>query len=241
MSTAKDLNPEEISALVCVSQSTIRRYLTLFERTGDVQHRRRKQYRSGGAEEIFCLINSLGCVFRAFSIVLRRGNEAGLLLKWGCYSTLSHIGSDAYVQPISQRHGPAKLLRDFEQLVLLELVSENPGIFLDELKDKLSGRFGVTVHTSTICRALQFIGCTRQVIKHIPLQCSDEMRAKFMVEVSIYDPSMLIWIDESGCDRRHSMRTWGYGLRGIQPKDHRILARGKRYSAIPVMSLEGIR
>ena len=73
MSTAKGLNPEEISALVCVSQSTIRRYLTLFERTGDVQ-------------------------------------------------------------PISQRHGPAKLLGDFEQLVLLQLVSENPGIFLDELK-----------------------------------------------------------------------------------------------------------
>ena len=99
LSTAKGLNPEEISVLVCVSQSTIRRYLTLFERTG--------------------------------------------------YARL-----------------------------------ENPGIFLDELKDKLSGRFGVTVHTSTICRALQFIGCTRQVIKHIPVQRSDEMRAKFMAEVS---------------------------------------------------------
>ena len=81
LSTAKGQNPEEISALVCVSRSTIRRYLTLFERTG--------------------------------------------------YARL-----------------------------------ENPGIFLDELKDKLSGRFGVTVHTSAICRALQFIGCTRQVIKH---------------------------------------------------------------------------
>ena len=118
LSTAKGLNPEEISALVCVSQSTIRRYLTLFERTGDVQ-------------------------------------------------------------PVSQRHGhdgPAKLLGDFEQLVLLQLVSENPGIFLDELKDKLSGRFGVTVHTSTICRTLQFIGCTRQVIKHIPVQRSDESK-----------------------------------------------------------------
>ena len=36
------------------------------------------------------------------------------------------------------------------------------------------------------------------------------------------------------------MRKWGYSLRGIQPRDYRILARGKRYSAIPVMSLEGI-
>ena len=36
------------------------------------------------------------------------------------------------------------------------------------------------------------------------------------------------------------MRKWGYSLRGIQPRDHRILARGKQYSAIPIMSLEGI-
>ena len=61
-----------------------------------------------------------------------------------------------------------------------------------------------------------------------------------MAEVSVYDPSMLIWIDETGCDRRNIMRKWGYSLRGIQPRDYRILARGKRYSAIPVMSLEGI-
>ena len=61
-----------------------------------------------------------------------------------------------------------------------------------------------------------------------------------MAEISMYDPSMLIWIDETGCDRRHSMRKWGYSLRGIPPRDHRLLARGKRFSAIPVMSLQGI-
>ena len=179
LSTAKNMSPEEISALVCISQSTIRRYLTRFWSTGDVQ-------------------------------------------------------------PTSQRHGPSRLLGDFEQLVLLNLILENPGIYLDEMKDKLLDRFGVTVNVATICRTLHFMGCSRQVIKHIPVQRSEEMRAKFMAEISVYDPSMLLWIDESGCDRRHSMRKWGYSLRGIQPRDHRILARGKRYSAIPIMSLEGI-
>ena len=61
-----------------------------------------------------------------------------------------------------------------------------------------------------------------------------------MAEVSVYDPSMLIWIDESGCDRQHSRRKRAFSLRGITPVDHRILILGTRYSAIPVMSTQGI-
>ena len=74
----------------------------------------------------------------------------------------------------------------------------------------------------------------------IALQRSEEQRAKFVADVSRYDPSMLIWIDESGCDRRNCMQKRGYSLRGMTPKDHRLLVRGTRYSAIPVMSLDGI-
>ena len=60
-----------------------------------------------------------------------------------------------------------------------------------------------------------------------------------MAKVSVYDPSMLLWIDESGCDRCHSMRKRAYAIRGKPPRDHRILSRGTRYSTIPIMSLEG--
>ena len=52
---------------------------------------------------------------------------------------------------------------------------------------------------------------------------------------------MLIWVDESGCDRRNCVRKRAYGIRGMTPRDHRLLVRGTRYSAIPVMSLDGIR
>ena len=61
-----------------------------------------------------------------------------------------------------------------------------------------------------------------------------------MAEVSEYNPSMLIWIDEDGCDRRNSTRKYGYSDLGIRPVDHRLLICGTRYSAIPVMSVQGI-
>ncbi len=53
-------------------------------------------------------------------------------------------------------------------------------------------------------------------------------------------PSMLIWIDESGCDKRNCLRKRAYSARGMTPQDHQLLVRGTRYSAIPIMSMDGI-
>ena len=61
-----------------------------------------------------------------------------------------------------------------------------------------------------------------------------------MAEISMYDPAMLVWVDETGCDERNCQRRHCYSVRGIPPQDHWILVRGVRYSGIPVMSLQGI-
>ena len=45
------------------------------------------------------------------------------------------------------------------------------------------------------------MGCTRQVMRRVAIQRSDTLRARFMAEVSIYDPIMLVWQDETCCDR----------------------------------------
>ena len=105
---------------------------------------------------------------------------------------------------MSHRSVPQRLLGDLEQLHLFQFILRNPGIYLHELQHRLQEAYGVRVHVSTICRTL--MGCTRQVIRYVALQQSEAMRAKFMAEVSLYDPSMLVWIDESGCNRRNSIR-----------------------------------
>ena len=74
----------------------------------------------------------------------------------------------------------------------------------------------------------------------VALQRSDQVRAHFMAKISVYDPSMFIWLDETGCDHRHTIRKYGYSIRGIPLCDQRLLLRGKRYNAIPIASVEGI-
>ena len=73
------------------------------------------------------------------------------------------------VVPRPRRYGPPRLLGDHEQLVLLRLILENPGIYLQEIQDKLLAMFGVEVAVSTICKTLHAMGCSRQKIQHIQL------------------------------------------------------------------------
>ena len=52
--------------------------------------------------------------------------------------------------------------------------------------------------------------------------------------------NMLVWLDESRCDDRNYRRQYGYSMCGTPPRDHRLLVTGTPYSAIPVVSLEGV-
>lgn len=135
------------------------------------------------------------------------------------------------------KHGPQKLLGDHEQLILLRMILTRPGIYLHELQTSLHEKFGVAISLPTICRTLQYMGCTRQTMHHVAIQRSDELRA---AEISVYDPTMLVWLDETGCDRRNTIRKYGYSICGLPLSDHRLLVRGVRYTAIPVVSLEGV-
>ena len=72
------------------------------------------------------------------------------------------------VKPVSQRHGPLRLLEEFEQLILLRLILDRPGIYLHEGQLEWVARFGVDVSVPTLCETLRHM--TRQIIQHIALQ-----------------------------------------------------------------------
>ena len=84
------------------------------------------------------------------------------------------------------------------------------------------------------------MGCSRQGMQRVAVQRPDTLRARFMADISIYDPRMFVWLDETGCNRQNTLHKYGYILSGIPICDHRLLVHGKRYSAIPVVSMDGI-
>ena len=98
---------------------------------------------------------------------------------------------------------------------------------------------GVDASPSAICRCLKRVGFSRQRMKLVAIQQDDSLRAQFLSDVSPYQPEMIIFIDETGSDRRDSLRKYGYSLRGRPVKSQKI-SRGERVSAFAMMSMNGI-
>ena len=83
-------------------------------------------------------------------------------------------------------------------------------------------------------------GFTRKKIQQVARQRSIILRAEFMARMQSYNRNLLVWVDETGSDRRDIIRKYGYAIRGQYPVCHRLLERGPRVSAIAVMSRDGI-
>jgi len=144
------------------------------------------------------------------------------------------------VKPFVKRNGPRTELCEFEELFLVQLALANPGIYLRELQEHLYSKTMHWVDAATICRTIHRVGMTRQKIKHYSLGRSEARRAEFLEEISYFDPSMIVWVDETGCDLRNAMRKYGYGIRGMTPQDYTLKIRGKRYSAVGILTTEGV-
>ena len=125
------------------------------------------------------------------------------------------------------------------ELTIIHLVLSRPGIYLREIQVELREAMGAEIGPSAICRFLHKVGFSRQRMKLVALQRDKEIRAQFVSDVSIYEPEMLIFLDETGADRRDSLRKYGYSLRGRPVRSQKLLVRGERISAIAFMSVNG--
>ena len=51
---------------------------------------------------------------------------------------------------------------------------------------------------------------------------------------------MIVWVDESGFNRRNTIRAYGYSLRGMCAIDHQLKHGGVRINSIGIMSYLGV-
>ena len=129
-----------------------------------------------------------------------------------------------------------RALDSYSEYRLLKLVCEKPTIYLREILSVLREETGMELSEATICRALKQFGYTHKKVHFVGRQRSDLLRAEYKADISAFHPSMLVFIDETGCDKRDLLRKCIYALRGIAPKSVTILSRGKRVSVILAIS-----
>ncbi len=136
-------------------------------------------------------------------------------------------------------HGIHKLT-ETDELFILGLVLERPETYLHEIQGELQAITGTEVDISTICRCIHRNGFTRKKLKAVALQQSEILREQYREEVSIFKKEMFVFVDETGTDRRDSLRRFGYSLRGKRATSQKLLVRGQRVSAVGVLSAQGI-
>ena len=134
-------------------------------------------------------------------------------------------------QEYPEDHNHAKKLNPNDEFLILQLAIDTPGIQLHAIQTELACSTGTCVNTSTICRFLYNSGFTRKKLQTVALQRSEELRQKFVQEMTVYNRDMFVIVDETGSDRRDSLRRYGYSLRA------KLLVRGKRVSAIGALYL----
>jgi len=131
-------------------------------------------------------------------------------------------------------------LTDAVKLFILHIVIERPQIYLREMKANLLAYTGADVSPALLCGYLKKMNFSRQKMKMIAKQRDEEIRSTFREDVSLYEQKMLVFVDETGTDRRDSLRYYGYSLRGMTPRSHKMLIRGERISIIGIMTICGI-
>ena len=127
-----------------------------------------------------------------------------------------------------------------QELLLIGLLLDNPGLYLGEVCQKVVDLTATQISSSTVCRILQRHGFTRKKNQQVALQRSALSRAKFMADMQFFRTDQIVWLDETEWDKRDQIRKYGYSLRGERPVYHRLLHRGNRISAIIAMCTDGI-
>ena len=125
------------------------------------------------------------------------------------------------------------------QFFVLHLVLDRPGIYLREIRSELLSQLGVNITESTICKFLHKSGLTRQRLNTYAIQRDEVLRAQFAADVGLYSREMLVFLDETGTDRRDIFRKKGYSLRGKPARSQKLLVRGEHVSALCLMSMTG--
>ena len=126
------------------------------------------------------------------------------------------------------------------QLLILHIVLKKPGILLCEIQREIEEVLLVSVSLSTICKFIYQSGFTRQRLRNVALQQDAFQREQYISDVSVYTPEMFVFVDETGTDRRNTLRKYGYSMRGRPAINHSFLIRGERISAIACISLHGL-
>jgi hypothetical protein len=100
-----------------------------------------------------------------------------------------------------RRSGPNLVKKTF-----FDTLTEQPYLYQCEMADFLYRRFRKRISERSIGRILRTMGWTRTTIHRIAQQRDADLRDHYLHRISQYKSYQLVFVNESGCDRRAGYR-----------------------------------
>ena len=143
-------------------------------------------------------------------------------------------------QPKNKPRRPSQLHYTTHAKALYDILIEQPYLYRYEMADFLYRRFRRRISERSVSRTLLSIDWTRTTIYHITQQRDADLRDHYLYRISQYKSYELVFVDESGCDRRARHRRWGWSLKGSSLVQVTKFSRGKRWHILLVYTQDGI-
>lgn len=123
---------------------------------------------------------------------------------------------------------------------LCEHLKEKPTLYQDEMAVFLWDEFGKHVTVQSISRALASVGWSKKAARQIAREQNVDLRDYYLHRLSRYSSYQLVYVDESGCDKRAGFRRTGWSPLGVTPVQISKFHRDQRYQILPAYTQKGV-
>lgn len=123
---------------------------------------------------------------------------------------------------------------------LCDHLKAKPTLYQDEMAVFLWDEFGKRVTIQSISRALASAGWSKKAARQIAKEQNADLRDYYLHNLASFQSYHLVFVDESGCDKRAGFRRTGWSPLGVTPVQISKFHRDKRYQILPAYAQDGI-
>jgi transposase len=123
---------------------------------------------------------------------------------------------------------------------LLQHLLEKPDRYIDEMILFLLDEFDVSVSASAVSRALKAARWSKKTCRRVAKGRNADLRDYYMYKLSAFHSYQLVYVDESGCDKRIGFRRTGWSPLGTTPVQIARYQREQRYQILPAYTQDGV-